>query len=122
MWIKYTYGIVILSFIGLVALADSGHGAELFRIASVLPGADKTAHIMLSCIVVYSMNVCLSMRCVSVFSREIFTACIIGFFFFTAEEISQIFIESRTFSLMDLLANYMGIYLCSFFSKLGCPE
>jgi len=108
--------LIPVAFFGLVIICGMGLGDELFSVASLLPGNDKTAHVILSFVITVALNYSLSLRRVLVFSQSALAGCVVIFLFLTCEELSQIFIESRTFSLLDLAANYTGIYLASHFS------
>ena len=76
-----------------------------------IPYGDKVGHFFLFGIFSLCLNHVLSFRQISIFSKKLFVGSVLTFAFITIEEFSQIFFNSRTFSLADLLANYFGILL-----------
>jgi VanZ family protein len=109
--------ILFAAFIVLViVLADTGHLGFL-AIVYEIPRADKVAHFLLYGILALLLDLTLmrsypgqSRRRIALVSG-IILALLIGL-----EEFSQRLFANRTFSLLDLMASYLGVF---FFSWLA---
>jgi len=114
---KYLTGCFILLLLFIGYLANSGTGPDSFAFVKYVPGGDKTAHFMLMGMLSFLVNMSLAGAETKIFSLRVLkgslTVCIVV----TLEEISQIFLSSRTFSLGDLACDYMGIYLLGRMAK-----
>ena len=78
---------------------------QLYR----FPGGDKVGHVVLLAILSFIANYFLYPRHITVLEKPIFIGSLIVCLFITLEEISQIYIPSRTFDLLDLFCSYLGI-------------
>ncbi len=76
-----------------------------------MPLGDKMAHFILVGGISFFVNLLLELRMVKVGKREILLGSLLVFAFITIEEFSQLFIVRRNFDLLDLTANYLGIFL-----------
>jgi hypothetical protein len=100
--------ILLFAFIcGIIAVADSGHARWLFDAVDRIPFGDKLGHFGLFGGLAFVLN--LSLRCRTwrgwlVGSAMVATFC-------TVEEFTQICFESRQFDLVDLSADYVGIFV-----------
>ncbi len=89
-----------------------------------VPCGDTIGHFFLFGLLATALTVGLNFKRVTLFSRDIFLGSLVSFLLVTGEEFSQQFIAARTFSFLDLAANYLGIWvlgqcLCSFLLKRG---
>ena len=75
---------------------------------------DKFAHLILIGTLAYCVNYLLKFRTVNYFNRNLLVGTIGITIFITLEEFSQIWISTRTFELIDLSANYLGIAIATF--------
>lgn len=101
----------------LVILANFGLGSIFYDLVNFFPGRDKTGHFFLFGIMSYLLNMTLNGEKVTVYKVGLLKGSLILASIVTIEEVSQYFLPSRTFSWMDLLAGYAGIYLFGFVSK-----
>lgn len=67
-------------------------------------------HFILMGVLSFLVNLTLQGARRSIFSREVLLGSLIVTMFVVLEELTQIFIPSRTFSLVDLLFDFLGIY------------
>lgn len=100
-----------LFIIGLIITADFDLAARLFGFLYAYPYGDAVAHFFL--LGTLSLLVALGFP----WGRAVFgpvrplKTCLVLAALITVEEISQHFLPNRTFSLIDLSANYAGIFL-----------
>ena len=108
--------IVLAGFIGflvsLVLLADSGHGSALFRLANTIPFGDKVGHLILFGTLSFLVNLLLRGAELKVFTWRVLKGNALILPVVTLEECSQVCFRSRTFDLVDLASDIVGISLC----------
>lgn len=75
---------------------------------------DKFAHLILIGTLAYCINYLLKFRTIKRFNQNLLVGTIGITIFITLEEFSQIWISTRTFDLIDLSANYLGIAIATF--------
>ena len=101
------------------------HHAAL-QFASNLPHGDKIGHFLLMGSLALLVNLAMDVRRVNIRGRWFLLGSLIVGLIVTLEEVSQILIPARTFSLYDLAADYLGIYLFSrlavFLANVGTPR
>jgi polysaccharide biosynthesis protein VpsQ len=106
--------LITIIFIGLfVAIligADKGALPGFVRSLYAFPGGDKIGHFLLMGALSWLINLSLRARLAPVLSRNILLGSAIVFVFVTLEEISQLWLKSRSFSLLDLGFSYAGIF------------
>lgn len=111
-WLVVATVLFGLALVGVVALANSGSAtAELLNIVQNTPGRDKTVHFLLMGTMALLLNLCWhaerwQMGPVPVLKGSIVVAAVV-----TLEELSQLFVPLRSFSLEDLAYDYLGIFL-----------
>ena len=107
--------IVLVAFVAflvaLVALADSGHGQQLFQLAKKVPAGDKIGHLLLFGTLSFLVNLVLCAREIRLWRLTILKGSAIVGSIVTVEEFSQLFFRSRSFDLGDLTADLVGIWL-----------
>ena len=100
----------------LIYFADRGIMPGGIGCLASIPGWDKAGHLLLIGLLAFLVNLGFSGRTVVLLSRKILLGSLITFLVVTLEEISQLFFPLRTFSLVDLSFDYLGIVIASFFS------
>jgi polysaccharide biosynthesis protein VpsQ len=107
--------IVLVAFVAflvaLVALADSGHGQQLFQLARKVPAGDKLGHFVLFGTLSFLVNLVLRAPEIRLGRITFLKGSAIVGTIVTAEEFSQLFFRSRSFDLGDLTADLLGIWL-----------
>lgn len=83
---------------------------------------DKFAHLILIGILAYCINYLLKFKTIKRFNQNLLVGTIAITVFITLEELSQIWISTRTFDLMDLSANYVGIAIATLIIVKTKPE
>jgi hypothetical protein len=99
---------------GLVLLAivfAAGTRPEYFFFIYQIPGADKTGHFLLMGTFSFLVNTACSGQRISIFSLKVLKGSLMVIGLVTLEELTQLFVITRTFSLLDLGADYFGIFL-----------
>ena len=107
------WGVLYLGFIGLViVLSDAGSCGYLCAPAKAVAYGDKLGHFVLVGALAAAVYVAVTRRIVSLFGGEFSFASLAVLVFISGEELSQIWIPSRSADWGDLIASYLGI--CSF--------
>lgn len=110
---RYTKSALIafsLFLAGLVVLADSGHGGWLFALAGRIPAGDKLGHFLLFGTLSCLLNGHWRGKTLRLFGRTALWGSTLIMAVVTLEECSQVFFRSRTFDLLDLTADAVGIW------------
>ncbi len=92
----------LLFILSIILLANLGYGPALWGFINNIPQGDKIGHFIL-----YGLTL-LSIESLWKF-KKLGVGAILSIFFVIIEELSQIFIVSRTFSLLDLFWSFAGI-------------
>lgn len=100
----------------IVYLADQPDSLSVLRWIHSVPGADKICHFLLIGGLAFLANYSLRCRTFKIGTKSFLLASVIVAILVTLEEVSQLFIPSRTFDLLDLLFDYLGIWT---FGKLA---
>mgnify|MGYP000613273912 CR=1 FL=1 len=101
-------------FIGYILYsANTGTMNSFFAKINQVPYGDKIAHMCLVGTLAFLLNLLLSAKTFTFKGFNILVASFGVFCFMTVEEFSQIWIDNRTFDLLDLTANYIGIGIAS---------
>lgn len=109
-WIPFA---LWLLFVGTIIIcADRSLARPLFDFVARYPGSDKLGHIFLISTLAFMLNYALRARTVPLKCCHVQLGGLIVAVVMTIEECSQIWIPSRTFDLLDLTVNYIGI-LCA---------
>jgi VanZ family protein len=112
-WLPTLLALAFVSWI--IFLADAGYAIEMFS-ALQDAGLDKVGHFALIGMLAYFLNVSLGCRT----WRGLLLGSAIVFVAATAEEISQVWIENRHCDLLDLAADYAGIWLAGWLARRWC--
>lgn len=102
------FGLVI---IGIIFTADLGLVYRLFGFLYSFPYGDAVGHFTLLGTLSLLVALGFPSRRIAIGPLHPLKTCLILAGLITLEEISQIFLPDRTFSLIDLAANYAGIFL-----------
>ena len=94
-----------------MTIANTGNGTYLLAILNSVPYGDKLLHILLMGSLTVGLNLSLNFRFSKLWSREVLTGTIIMAVLISLEEISQGFIPYRNFEVLDLVCNYIGIFV-----------
>jgi len=100
----------------ITVIADLGFGESLFNLMDNVPGGDHTGHFFFMGMLSFLVNLSLSGARINVWGISLLKGSVIVTVLVTLEEFSQILLDERGFSLLDLSANYLGIL---FFSWLA---
>ena len=105
-WIWWGSALWLASVVVIIVLADLGRLKPIYTILTAYPGSDKVGHFVLIGGVAFFMN--LLLRC-----REwrgwLVGSVVVGTLA-TLEEFSQLSMSTRTFDLLDLTADFAGIF------------
>lgn len=112
---KYFAYLFIIFIIYIILSASLGWYNPFFAFVNKIPFGDKVMHVILLGTFAFCVNVLLGFHTFKISKYQLLTGSVIMFLFATVEEISQYWIPTRTFDLLDLAANYIGILLASFF-------
>ncbi len=95
----------------IIALADQGKLGYIAVIVYEVPYTDKLGHFILMGLLAFFINLSLKCSTISIWNSNFLKGSIIIIGLVTLEEISQLLVEVRTFDLMDLVADYLGIFV-----------
>lgn len=95
----------------IVFLADRGDSQYLFAWIRAISGADKVGHFFLIGGFAFVVNYSLSCRTICFGTRPVLLGTCIVAVLTILEECSQLFIPYRTFDLLDLACDFLGICL-----------
>jgi len=89
--------------------ANTGRELMFFQMLEYIPMGDKLAHVVLIGTLAFLLNLLLGGKTFTVRGVQILLGSCIVFGFITIEEFTQMYIPTRNFDWMDLMANYIGI-------------
>jgi VanZ family protein len=107
-WITAFY---VLLLTGIVYLADHNQYQALFSVVRSVPGGDKGGHFLLMGLFSFLLNASLNCRTLNLDRGRLLLGSVLVSALVTMEEISQIFMQHRSFDLVDLLFDYLGIWV-----------
>ena len=115
-----------LLFIGLLSYiiwsATTEHPSIFFRIINQVPWGDKLSHFLLVGLLTLLVNLSFRNRRISIGSRTWLLGSVLVLIVITLEELSQSLIPSRNLEAMDLLANYLGVFVFGQVAKYLVPR
>ena len=107
---KWLIGVYV-SFLGVIIfLASQEQYQPLFRTIKTVPYSDKLGHFLLMGLLAFIVNLALSGAVVKVGRFYLLKGSLIVSLVVTLEEISQLFVQHRTFDLLDLAFDFLGIF------------
>jgi len=95
----------------IIALANQGELGVIGVMVYELPYRDKLGHFILMGLLAFFVNLSLKCSTISIWNWNFLKGSIIILILVTLEEISQLFVETRTFDLIDLFADFLGIFV-----------
>ena len=98
----------------IIFLADSADHNFAFRLIGHIPYGDKIMHGLLYGVMAWLLNYGLNFKTRRLFGFSVQLGAVIVLSFAGIEEITQYWIPSRTFDIMDFLADTVGVILFSF--------
>ena len=105
-WLTLTFAAVL---VGIIGLANTGALRGQLAFLHELPLGDKIGHFVLIGTMALLLNLCLRAATVRVAGLPVLKGSLIVAAIAAVEELSQIFVRSRSFSWSDLLADLLGI-------------
>ena len=103
----------------IIFLANTNSSSIFFDVVRSIPYGDKIGHVGLFGVLTLLAIIGLKFRTFAVSSLNVYHGSSAVIVFVIAEELSQVFLPSRTFDLADLAANMLGIALATVFAALG---
>jgi hypothetical protein len=95
----------------IVSLADKRSTTFVFNWIRAIPGGDKVGHFCLMGGFAFVANLAFACRRVLIAKKHLLLGSLIVTTLVTLEEFSQIWMPTRTFDLLDLSADFFGIWL-----------
>lgn len=102
------FGLFVLT---LICLADAGRGQRLFLLAAQVPAGDKLGHMLLFGTLALLANLAANGARFPWGRMTVLKGSLFVLIPTVVEEISQLFISSRSFDLLDLVADGVGIVI-----------
>jgi VanZ family protein len=106
-WFAIAFAMLLVT---IVILADRNSLPPLLRLIKELPFGDKVGHFMLMGMMSFLTNLALKAKELQLGKFRILQGTLLVIIPVTLEEMSQVFFPSRTLDLMDLTADYLGIF------------
>jgi len=100
-----------LTIAWIIIQANLGNKLAVFHLVSSIPLGDKISHMLLFGFLSGLTIIAFQYKLFIFKKIEIPVGALIVFLFASLEEISQLFFINRTFELLDLFADIIGIYL-----------
>ncbi|WP_019027439.1 VanZ family protein [Colwellia piezophila] len=103
----------------VIYLANTGQNSVFFQFVASIPYGDKLGHFCLFGLLTLATNLAFKFKSLTIFSiklysMKLFLGTILVSIFVIIEEFSQYFIANRSFDLMDLSADFVGIVFFTF--------
>lgn len=111
MKIKLLAAVYIILIVAIIFIADMEQYRHLLQPIRGIPYGDKISHFLLMGLLALLVNLSFSCSRVKVFGIHFLKGSLIVTAIVTIEEFSQLFFKYRTFDLVDLFSDYMGILL-----------
>jgi VanZ family protein len=103
---------VLYLFLILLIIAFANQGDYIHILSNLvkdIPYGDKLGHFILMGLLAFFVNILVNCEKIKLFQISFLKGSVIVFVIVTLEEFSQIFISNRSFDLMDLTFDYLGI-------------
>ncbi len=97
--------------------ADKGIDNPLIKLGEKIPLGDKIGHFMIYGLLALLLNFTLSNHKLTIRRVTVYTSIVIVLSFAILEEITQIAFASRTFDLIDILFDVLGVIFFMFLSN-----
>lgn len=107
-----TFSILYFAFLAMiVVLANYGVASWVFKAAKLVPMGDKICHMILMGIFSYLVNSTINCTRINIVGGRILLGSAAVGLIVLLEELSQVFVKSRKFEVLDLLFDFIGIWL-----------
>ena len=117
------FTILYLAFLILIIVfANARIATWVFAIAKMMPYGDKICHMILMGIFSYLLNSTLLCRKTEFKNLKILSGSLIVYSLVLTEEISQIFVASRSPDIYDALADIIGIYIFGILANINIKQ
>ncbi|MBN1537308.1 MAG: VanZ family protein [Anaerolineales bacterium] len=113
-------GLFIVTIAVIIIFADQGMVPGVIGMMYNYAWGDKLGHFILMGLLTFLVNLSLSARRVKIFSRPVLLGSILVTIAVVAEETSQLFLDSRSFSWLDLGSDLIGILCASWLISKIC--
>lgn len=113
---KWLTIIFVIILIIIVVAANMGLGPSFFAFVYLLPGGDKAGHFILMGFLSFLINSVMRASRIKVFNFDLLKGSLIVLAIVTIEELSQLFLKHRGFSIFDLFFDYTGIIIFGHFA------
>jgi VanZ family protein len=107
-WLTVLYSILLLL---IIAAADQGSYQTIFNLVYLIPFGDKVGHFILIGVLALVVNLTWNGAQLKCCKGYVLKGSILVFLMVLLEELSQIFVASRTFDLGDLVFDCLGIWV-----------
>jgi len=115
---RWLPAIAFFSFlIWVIVAADSGAPNYFLQLAGSLPYGDKMGHVLLFGALALLLNFATKARQVAVGPVRLYLGVVLTLGFALLEEGSQLLFPSRSFELLDILADLLGVALATLLTK-----
>ncbi len=102
-----SFFIFIITIVGL----QTHLGLEIKYLIASVPLADKFIHFTMTITLSALLYFATDQKKLNILGKKVLLSFLVLVAGFTLEELSQLFIPSRNFEIMDMVCNYAGIYL-----------
>jgi len=103
--------IYIIALVAIIFIADLEQYRHLLQPIRGIPYGDKVSHFLLMGLLSFLVNLSFSCSRAKILGLYFLKGSLIVAVIVTLEEFSQLFFKYRTFDLVDLLSDYLGIFL-----------
>ncbi len=97
------------ALIWITLVANTGGNNFILKTVDSIPNGDKIGHFFVMGFLAYLANLVMECRSFKIGRINILTASAIVAIFVVLDEMTHIFIRTRTFSYLDLLSDFLGI-------------
>lgn len=103
--------------IWVIVAADSGQQNYFLQLAASLPYGDKIGHVLLFAALALLLNFATKARQLAVGPIRLYLGVVLTLGFALLEEGSQLLFPARSFELLDILADLLGVTLATLLTK-----
>ena len=107
--LQLSFVLYCIFIVAVLLVADLGLMPNISALLQGYSGLDKVGHFILVGILAWLLNSAFRLRQVNLGRLRIFVGTIVVVTVVTLEEVAQLWIHTRRFELIDLLAGYLGI-------------
>lgn len=116
--LKWLAVVALIAVGWIIVSADGGRLPPFITALYAFPYGDKVGHFLIMGALTLAANLIFSARRVNLWSVSVLLGSLLVLIGVTVEEFSQIFFQSRTFSLLDLGFSYLGILTADLIVRL----